>query len=96
MIVTAGGKMIILDDNSSSVSIVCSDSTFIRLTEGNGISISTDMDITFESKADISFKAEEMIYMKAEENISLACGDSLIEMTPEEIKIKGTDIKLNK
>lgn len=61
MIVTAGGKMIILDDNSSSVSIVCNDNTYVRLTDGNGLSIVTDMDVTFESKADINFTAEEMI-----------------------------------
>ncbi len=41
MIVTAGGKMIILDDNSSSVSIVCNDNTYVRLTDGNGLSIVT-------------------------------------------------------
>ncbi|KQO06238.1 contractile injection system protein, VgrG/Pvc8 family [Paenibacillus sp. Leaf72] len=95
MIVTEGGKMIILDDNSSSVSIVCNDSTFIRITDGSGISISTDMDITFESGADISFTAEEMIYMKATDKIALQCGESQMEITPEEIKIKSTDIKLN-
>lgn len=95
MIVTAGGKMIILDDNSSSVSIVCNDNTYVRLTDGNGLSIVTDMDITFESKADINFTAEEMIFMKAKEKIALECGDSLLELTPEEIKVKGTDIKMN-
>ncbi|BFH70396.1 hypothetical protein J27TS7_22300 [Paenibacillus dendritiformis] len=48
-----------------------------------------------ESKADITFTAEEMIFMKAKEKIALECGDSLLELTPEEIKVKGTDIKMN-
>lgn len=96
MIVTPGGKMIILDDNSSSVSIVCNDSTYIKLSDSGDISILTEADITFVSKADISFTAEEMIYMKATESIALECGESLVELTPEEVKIKATDIKLNK
>ncbi|MGG4095010.1 hypothetical protein [Paenibacillus lautus] len=96
MIVTPSGKMIILDDNSSSVSIVCNDSTYIRLADSGDISIFTESDITFESKADINFSAEEMIYMKAKESIAFECGESLLELTPEEVKIKGTDIKLNK
>lgn len=33
--------------------------------------------------------------MKAKEKIALECGDSLLELTPEEIKVKGTDIKMN-
>lgn len=96
MIVTPGGKMIILDDNSSSVSIVCNDSTYIKLSDSGDISILTEADITFVSKADISFTAEEMIYMKAKESIALECGESLLELTPEEVKIKAMDIKLNK
>lgn len=96
MIVTSGGKMVILDDSNSSVSIVCNDNTFIKLTDSDGISIFTDADITFESKADISFTAEEMIYMNAKESIAMECGESLIELTPEEIKVRAADIKMNK
>jgi len=96
MIVTSGGKMIILDDQSGNVSLVCNDSTYIKLSDSGDISIVTDSDITFESKADINLLAEEMIYMKAKEKVAFECGESLLEMTPEEIKIKAVDIKMNK
>lgn len=95
MIATDSGKMLILDDRSGSVSIVCSNGTYITLSDSDGISIVTDADIKLNSDKNINITAKEKITISAETNLNLACGDSMIEIGTDEILVHGTDIKLN-
>ena len=95
MIATDSGKMLILDDRSGSVSIVCSNGTYITLSDSDGISIITDADIKLNSDKDINITAKEKITISAETNLNLVCGGSKIEVDPNQILVHGTDIKLN-
>ncbi len=91
---TRDGRMVILDDDQGSVSVVCSNGTYIVLEE-SGISIITDEMIWFEAAEDIRLRAGTELYLTAEDELRMDCGESMIKMTPEKISIKGTDIWLN-
>jgi hypothetical protein len=91
---TKGGKMVVLDDATGSVSIVCNDGTFIGL-EGNEITIVSDQKITFHATEDINLKAGKVLTLSAEERIQINCEECGIEIKPEKVGIQGTDIKIN-
>lgn len=91
---TKGGRMVILDDATGSVSVLCDNGTFIGLAK-QGISIVTDQNITFQAAKDIKLKAGTNIYISAETQIQVNCKESGMIITPESVMINGTDIKLN-
>lgn len=91
---TKNGRMVILDDDSNSVSVVCSNGTYIALEE-SGISIVTDEKIVFQASKDIRLKAGAEMFLSAEESIQIKCKDTKIDVLPQKISIEGTDILLN-
>lgn len=95
MLATKDGNMVILDDDSGRVSIICQDGSSIHLADGQGISIITNNSISFSAKTAITFTAKQSIFFEAEEEIALKCKESSMVMTEEKILITGTDIKLN-
>lgn len=88
------GRMVILDDESGSISIVCDDGTHISLYDG-GIALVTDKRIVFTAKNDIRFNGLGSIYLEAEDEVVLSCQDSFFKMTPEEILVLSNDIRMN-
>lgn len=94
MIATESGKMLILDDRSGSVSIVCDNGTYVKLSSGGGVSIITDKAITL-SGDNICLNAKKKVSVKADEQLLLECGSSNVELTPAQVLINGNDILLN-
>lgn len=94
MIATESGKMLILDDRSGSVSIVCDNGTYVKLSSGGGVSINTDKEITLSGN-NISLNAKKKVSVKADERLLLECGSSNMELTPAQVLINGNDILLN-
>ena len=88
------GRMVILDDENGSVSIVCDNGTYISLS-GSGISIVTDEKIEFSATKDISLKADKAISLLADEEVTISCEGSQLSITPEKIKLFGNNIKIN-
>ncbi len=88
------GRMVILDDEYGSVSIVCDNGTYISLS-GSGISIITDEKIEFCATKDISLKADKAISLLADEEVTINCEGSQLSITPEKIKLSGNNIKIN-
>lgn len=91
---TKNGRMVILDDDSNSVSIVCSNGTYIAL-EDSGISIVTEEKITFQASKEIRLKAGAEMFLSAEESIEIKCKDTKIDVLPQKVSIEGMDILLN-
>lgn len=88
------GRMVILDDEYGSVSIVCDNGTYISLSD-SGISIVTDEKIEFSATKDISLKADKAISLLADEEVTISCEGSQLSITPEKIKLFGNNIKIN-
>lgn len=88
------GRMVILNDDEGSVSVVCDNGTYIKIMN-SGITIMTETEISFTAKGGIHLKAGEELTMAADNSLKLECKDTLVEITPQEIKMKGTDILLN-
>lgn len=88
------GRMVILDDEYGSVSIVCDNGTYISLSD-NGINIVTDEKIEFSATKDISLKADKAISLLADEEVTINCEGSQLSITPEKIKLFGNNIKIN-
>lgn len=88
------GRMVILDDEYGSVSIVCDNGTYISLSD-SGISIVTDEKIEFSATKDISLKADKAISLLADEEVTINCEGSQLSITPEKIKLSGNNIKIN-
>jgi len=88
------GRMVILDDEHGSVSIVCDNGTYISL-DDNGINIITDEKIEFCAAEDIRLKARKTICLSADEEISISCQDSYLNITPEKIMMFGKNIRMN-
>lgn len=91
---TKNGRMVVLNDDTGSVSIVCDNGTYIAL-EDSGICIVTEEKITFRASKEISLNAGAEIRLSAEDEINLKCKDTEISVTEEKISMKGTDILLN-
>jgi len=91
---TKGGRMVVLDDESGSASIVCNDGTYITLTD-MGITIETEQMILFRATEEMKLMAGSSLIVSAEDKIEINCQDSVLKMNPEMIKIQGTDIKIN-
>lgn len=91
---TKDGKMVILDDATGSVSIVCNNGTYIGLAGGN-ITITSNQKITFQAGNEIHLNAGKTLVLSAEESIQINCKESGIEITPEKVGLQGTDIKIN-
>lgn len=88
------GRMVILDDEYGSVSIVCDNGTYISLS-GDGINIVTDEKIVFSATNDISLKADKAVSLLADEEVSISCKESEFSITPEQIKLFGNNIRIN-
>lgn len=73
MIATESGKMLILDDRSGSVSIVCDNGTYVKLSSDGGVSIITDKAVTLSGK-NICLNAKKKVTVKADEQLLLECG----------------------
>lgn len=91
---TKNGRMVVLNDDTGSVSIVCDNGTYIAL-EDSGICIVTEEKITFRASKEISLNAGAEIRLSAEDEINIKCKDTEISVTEEKISMKGTDILLN-
>lgn len=91
---TKNGRMVVLNDDTGSVSIVCDNGTYITL-EDTGIHIVAEEKITFWASKEISLSAGEEIHLSAEDGINMKCKDTEISVTEEKISMKGTDILLN-
>lgn len=88
------GRMVILDDEYGSVSIVCDNGTYITLSD-DGINIVTEEKIKFCATKDISLKADKAISLLADEEVSINCKESQFNITPEQIKLFGNNIRIN-
>lgn len=91
---TKNGRMVVLDDDAGSVSIVCDDGTYIAL-EDRGIFIVTEEKITFRASKEICLSAGAELQLSAEKEINIKCKDTEISVTEEKISMEGTDILLN-
>jgi len=91
---TRGGKMLILDDQSGTVSLVCADGSYIAIS-GNKISINTSLEVSITAGGSINFNANKSINLSAEEKLNLSCAESSISISPDEIGINATDVKMN-
>lgn len=91
---TKNGRMVVLNDDTGSVSIVCDNGTYITL-EDTGIHIVAEEKITFWASKEIRINAGEEIHLSAEDGIDIKCKDTEISVTEEKISMKGTDILLN-
>lgn len=91
---TQGGRMVVLDDENGSVSIICSDGTHIDLEE-DGIFITTDQKIIMDAKENLKLKAGESLALFAEEFINICCRGSSIRIDLEKVTVNGTDILIN-
>lgn len=87
------GRMVILDDEYGSVSIVCDNGTYISLSD-NGINIVTDEKIEFSAEK-ILLRTDKSITMLADEEVTISCKESKFSMTPEQIEMLGNNIKIN-
>lgn len=88
------GRMVILDDENGSISIVCDNGTNIVLSE-KGITIQTEERIHLNAAKEIKMKAGKTMRLSAEEEITIKCKETGICVKPEEIKLNGNDIKMN-
>lgn len=91
---TRDKKMIILDDRNGSISIRYSNGTYIVL-KGDGIQINSSGYLHLQANGNISLTADGSMSIKADEQIMLGCKESNFLLTPEGIKINGTEIKIN-
>lgn len=94
VLATKAGRMVILDDESGKLSIVCSDGSYITLTEQE-IQIETPAIIRIKSGESLYLEAEKSITLTAEDEISMSCQGSSILVNPDQISIEAVDIKLN-
>lgn len=94
LLCSRAGRMVILDDESGSISIVCDDGTYISLCD-DGIIMTTEKNIFMDAARDIKLTAKNAVYLGADEGVTLNCQESCITITPDEIQMFGTDIKMN-
>lgn len=91
---TKEGKMIILDDDHSCVTILYNSNTYIKLSDGM-MSICTNGNILLQSGGNMTFSTIGNLDIQGTTEITLKCENSSVVLKPEEIDITATDIKLN-
>lgn len=94
ILATKDGKMLILDDQTGKVSLVCGDGSYITIT-GNEIFINTSQEINIHADGTLCLSADESIDLSAETELKISCKDSSIFLSEDSIDINATDIKMN-
>lgn len=94
ILATRDKKMLILDDQTGKVSLVCGDGSYVTIM-GNEIFINTTQEINIHADGKLSLSAGESIDLSADTELKLSCKGSSIALSEASIDIDASDIKMN-